>query len=66
MVVYNKGEPFIFLYITLGIMLTLDPKSQSAFLKVEAPIVMVMTGLPGSPHVGDSHKGPLNNRGNPA
>jgi hypothetical protein len=34
MIVYNKGEPFIFLYITLGIMLTLDPKSQSAFLKV--------------------------------
>jgi hypothetical protein len=34
MVVYNKGEPLIFLYITLGILLTLDPKSQSVFLKV--------------------------------
>jgi len=49
MVVYDKGILISFSYITLGIMLTLAPKSQIASLKFVLPIEIGITGLSGSP-----------------
>jgi len=49
MVVYNKGQLNSFSYITLGMMLTLALKSQSASLKFALPMEIETIGLPRSP-----------------
>jgi len=49
MVVCDKGIFNSFSYITLGMMLTLAPKSQITSLKFVVPMEIGITGLPRSP-----------------